>query len=74
MQAGSELVKQRSQTMPARIAVPEVSNDKMIIKGVSSYFNPGQLVAIMGPSGCGKTTFLDLLTGRRRKGKRQVKM
>ena len=24
---------------------------KMILKGVSLYFNPGQLIAIMGPSG-----------------------
>ena len=38
---------------------------KKIIKGVSAYFNPGQLVAIMGPSGSGKTTLLDVLTARR---------
>ena len=41
---------------------------KHILKGVSVYFNPGRMVAIMGPSGCGKTTFLDLLTGRRKSG------
>jgi ABC-type multidrug transport system ATPase subunit len=46
-----------------------VSCDKSIINGISSYFNPKEMVAIMGPSGCGKTTLLDLLTGRRRKGK-----
>ena len=38
------------------------------------YFNPGELVAIMGPSGCGKTTFLDLLTGRRKKDAYKVRI
>ncbi|KAL9959100.1 hypothetical protein ACROYT_G036183 [Oculina patagonica] len=44
---------------------------KKILKNVSLYFNPGELVAIMGPSGCGKTTLLDLLTGRRKQGYRR---
>ncbi|XP_065845243.1 uncharacterized protein [Oscarella lobularis] len=45
---------------------PNVPREKTIISGISGYFNPSQLVAIMGPSGCGKTTFLDLMTGRRK--------
>lgn len=45
---------------------------KEILKGISLYFNPKQMIGVMGPSGCGKTTFLDILTGRRRKGKFSV--
>lgn len=41
---------------------------KEILKGISIYFNPGEMIGIMGPSGCGKTTFLDLLTARRKTG------
>ena len=51
-------------------AVPRA---KKILKNVSVYFNPGDLIAIMGPSGCGKTTLLDLLTGRRRYGHKKVR-
>ena len=41
---------------------------KEILKGISVYFNPGEMIGVMGPSGSGKTTFLDLLTGRRKAG------
>mmetsp|Transcript_26529 Transcript_26529/g.61927 ORF Transcript_26529/g.61927 Transcript_26529/m.61927 type:complete len:626 (+) Transcript_26529:107-1984(+) len=40
-----------------------------ILKGVTGYFAPGQITATMGPSGAGKTTFLDIVTGRKTRGK-----
>eukprot|EP00118_Oscarella_pearsei_P004171 m.17345 g.17345 ORF g.17345 m.17345 type:complete len:1779 (+) comp27452_c0_seq1:72-5408(+) len=58
---GYKLKKEKSWDGPL-----DVPREKGIINGISGYFNPGQLVAIMGPSGCGKTTFLDLMTGRRK--------
>ena len=33
---------------------------------MTTYFEAGELVAVMGPSGSGKTTFMDLITGRKR--------
>ena len=39
---------------------------QVILNNVTTYFNAGELVAVMGPSGSGKTTFMDLITGRKR--------
>ncbi|CAM9211888.1 unnamed protein product [Ectocarpus fasciculatus] len=39
-----------------------------LLKGVSGYFEPGTLTALMGTSGAGKTTLLDVLSGRKNTG------
>jgi len=63
----SRLVKNKNKE-----TTTETDNEKVIIKDINLYFNPGELVAIMGPSGCGKTTLLDVLTGRRVNGEIEV--
>ena len=40
-----------------------------LLKGVSGYFEVGQMAALMGPSGSGKSTLLDVLAGRKTVGK-----
>ncbi|PHT98615.1 ABC transporter G family member 11 [Capsicum chinense] len=40
------------------------NGDKAILKGLTGYARPSELMAIMGPSGCGKSTLLDTIAGR----------
>ncbi|KAF6250828.1 P-loop containing nucleoside triphosphate hydrolase protein [Scenedesmus sp. NREL 46B-D3] len=42
-----------------------------LLKGVTGYFRPQEMAALMGPSGSGKTTLLDLLAGRKTVGSTQ---
>eukprot|EP01034_Spumella_vulgaris_P047573 gene47573-biopygen39029 len=43
-------------------------DDLDLLRGVSGYFEPGTVTALMGSSGAGKTTLLDVLAGRKNTG------
>lgn len=40
-----------------------------VLKQVSGYAKPNEIVGILGPSGCGKTSLLNVLCGRDKPGK-----
>uniref|UniRef100_A0A6B2L0A8 ABC transporter domain-containing protein n=1 Tax=Arcella intermedia TaxID=1963864 RepID=A0A6B2L0A8_9EUKA len=42
--------------------------EREILKGISGYARPGELLAIIGSTGCGKSTLLDILAGRNKTG------
>jgi ABC-type multidrug transport system ATPase subunit/ABC-type multidrug transport system permease subunit len=44
-------------------------HDKQLLRNVSGFAKPGQLVALMGTSGAGKTTLMDVLAQRKDSGR-----
>ncbi|KDP27020.1 hypothetical protein JCGZ_20955 [Jatropha curcas] len=43
--------------------------EKVILKGITGFVLPGEMLAMLGPSGCGKTTLLTALGGKLIDGK-----
>lgn len=55
------------------VTVPDkVSGRRPILRGLTAYVHPAEVLAIMGPSGCGKSTLLDALAGRLDSSTRQT--
>ncbi|KAI3451177.1 hypothetical protein Pfo_007842 [Paulownia fortunei] len=55
------------------VTVPDKeAGRRPILRGLTGYVKPAEVLAIMGPSGCGKSTLLDALAGRLDSNTRQM--
>ncbi|POM75483.1 ATP-binding cassette (ABC) Superfamily, partial [Phytophthora palmivora] len=43
--------------------------EKQLLRGITAYFEPGRMVALMGATGAGKTTLMDVIAGRKTGGR-----
>jgi len=53
------------------VGKPDSDEEKVLLRSVSGFAEPGTLTALMGASGAGKTTLLDVLAGRKTQGQIQ---
>ncbi|GBF90608.1 ABC transporter G family member protein [Raphidocelis subcapitata] len=56
--------EEAAEAADALAAMPQLE----LLKGITGYVEPGQLMALMGGSGAGKTTLADVLCGRKTVG------
>jgi len=59
----SEVFEVKLETKDLNFSVEDGDETIEILKGITSQFYPGSLLALMGPSGAGKTTLLNVLGG-----------
>ncbi|KAI0042833.1 hypothetical protein FA95DRAFT_513015 [Auriscalpium vulgare] len=45
-----------------------MSDEKVVLDGVSGKVEPGEMLGILGPSGAGKTTLIEILSAKRKSG------